>query len=128
VQEQRLATPLSAYMSSPVVSVQFDSSLAEAADLLRTSHVRGLLVVDGEWPVGLFTQEEALLATDRSAATQVEEVMTSALLCLDAETPLFRVAAQALATRARRVVAVRNRDVVGILTGLDLARAVAQSQ
>ena len=81
--------------------------------------------VENSWPVGLFTQHEALMSRSLPRETPVEQAMDAALLCLDADTPLHRVAAQAAALDARRVVTMRKGQMEGILTGIDLAQAVA---
>ena len=75
------------------------------------------------WPVGVFTQREALEARHQARKTPVDEVMNPAMLSLEADTPLHRAAAQAEALRVRRVIVVRNRQIEGILTGVDFARA-----
>jgi hypothetical protein len=51
--------------------------------------------------------------------------MSCALLCLPLKLPLFRAAAFALQTRARRILAVESREMRGIVSGLDMARAIA---
>jgi len=89
------------------------------------ARVRALVVEDQEWPVGLFTQTEALLCASQDAGTKVEDAMSCALLCLPLNMPLFRAAALALETRARRILATANRDLHGILSGLDIARVIA---
>jgi hypothetical protein len=45
---------------------------------LEKAHVIGRVVVEDDWPVGLFTQREALDARDRERNTPVEEVMSAA--------------------------------------------------
>ena len=121
----RVSEPLARWMSSPVVTVDATDSIATATDLLHRSHVRGVVVVDQGWPVGLFTQTEALAAAELDSSTQVEEVMSCALLCLPPNLPLFRAAAFAVKSQARRVLAVASREVQGILSGLDMAHVVA---
>ena len=83
----------------------------------------GIVVTENNWPVGVFTQVESLLAASLPRDTPVEEVLSPAMLCMGADTPLHRAAAQAAATRARRVIVTEGRDMVGIITGLDFARA-----
>ena len=122
--DRRVAARLDAYMSTPVLSVQYDETVGQAIDLFRNAHVSGLVVQEGEWPVGLFTQREALEARVMLPTTPVEEVMTASLVCLQHDTPLHRAAALAIATRARRVLALDGRHVVGLLTGLDFCRAL----
>lgn len=123
VVESRVARPISAFMSAPMLSVETTDPVSLAVDRLAQERVQGLVVLEREWPVGIFTQVEALEARDVGAATPVEEVMSCALLCLPVDTPLHRAAAQMAATRARRVVAVDRRQAMGVLTGMDLACA-----
>lgn len=123
VADKRLVNPISEYMSHPVFSVSFDDSVALAVERLEKAHVSGLVVVEDDWPIGVFTQIEALEARDVARDTPVEQVLSPAMLCLDVDTPMHRAAQQAAAMEARRIIAVKNRRVEGILTGLDFARA-----
>lgn len=125
VVEKRIAAPLSGFMSHPVFSVSFDDSLAVAVERLDKAHVSGLVVMEDDWPIGVFTQIEALEAKDLARDTPVEQALSPAMLCLDVETPLYRAAQQAHAMDARRIIAVKNRRLEGILTGLDFARAAS---
>lgn len=125
VRDKRLSLPIGEIMAHPVFTIEHTAPVAMATDRLRNARVSGLVVVDeDESPVGVFTQVEALEAQDMAPETPVEETMNYAMLCLDFRTPLFRAAGQAFATRARRVLAVHERKVCGILTGIDFARAV----
>jgi CBS domain-containing protein len=124
--DKRIETPIAEVMSSPAFTIRTSEPLSMAADRLERARISGLCVVDEEgWPVGTFTQTEALAARDLPGQTPMEEVMSYAMLCLDVRTPLFRAAAQAHATHARRVLAVEERRVKGVLTGLDFARAAS---
>lgn len=123
--EKRVASPISDFMSHPVFSVSFDDSVAVAVERLDKAHVSGLVVMEEDWPIGVFTQIEALEAKDMARDTPVEQALSPAMLCLDVETPLYRAAQQARAMDARRIIAVKNRRLEGILTGLDFARAAS---
>jgi CBS domain-containing protein len=112
------------FMSKPVLTIGVEDTISLAAERLECAHVSGLVVVDDEWPVGLFTQTEALEAAAMPRGTLVEEAFSPALICMSEETPLHRAAAQAAATSARRVIATVKSGMSGILTGLDFARAV----
>ena len=125
VVDERLASPIAEHMKSPVLTVEVSDSLALATDLLAEAHVSGLVVVDQGWPVGIFTQTEALAARALDRGAPVEEAMGHALLCLPMGMPLFRATSMALAARSRRILAVEHRELRGIVTGLDLARVVA---
>jgi CBS domain-containing protein len=117
--------PLSAVMTTPVETVEVGERIDAAIARLGQKNVRGLVVVDGDFPVGLFTEHEALKARTlphEVLGHPVEQVMSYEMLALDAGTPLYRVAGHAIATRARRVVAVEGRVLRGIATGFDIAR------
>lgn len=120
----RITVPVSAFMSSPVITLEATDPIGLATDKLATAHVQGLIVLDAGWPVGLFSQTEALESRDLPTETPVEEVMSYSMLCLPPRTPLFRAAGMAASTRARRVLVIDHHEVRGILTGIDLARAV----
>jgi CBS domain-containing protein len=90
--------------------------------------VRGLVVVDGTWPVGVFTHTEALRTrhlTPSLLETPVEQVMSYETICLDVKTPLYRVAGHFVQMNVRRVLAVEARALRGIASGFDLARVAA---
>ncbi len=125
VEEKRYRIPVSEVMTSSVFSVRAEEPTSLAVERLEKARVTGLVVVDGEWPVGVFTQTEALEARDVARETPVEDVMSPAIICLNVETPLFRAAAQALVMNVRRIIAVDGPHMKGILTGLDFARAAS---
>ncbi|MEZ4310991.1 MAG: CBS domain-containing protein [Polyangiaceae bacterium] len=118
-------TPLSDVMTTPVETIGVGETIDAAIEHLSEKNVRGLVVVDGAFPVGVFTQTEALTSRALPAPVRkmpVEEVMSYETVALEARTPLYRVAGQAVATRARRVLAVELGELRGIVTGFDLAR------
>jgi predicted transcriptional regulator len=127
VAEARLAAPLSEFMHESIVMIRASDPLALAIDRLNAAHHVGLVVVDDGWPVGAFTQADALGAREAPADDRVDAWMDPRFICLPMATPLFRAAEQALATRARRVLAVDASGMRGILTGTDFARVAAQS-
>jgi len=125
VVDKRIDTPLSEFMTETVVVVPLHTPLSEAADALATGAMTGLIVVDGNWPAGVLTQEEALIARHHAPETAVEKVMGPELIVLPPSTPAYRAAAQAVAMHVRRVVILGENGVQGILSGLDLAKLAA---
>lgn len=124
IADKKVNHPLSRHMSSPVFTIRASEPISLATERLGKARVTGLVVVEGRWPVGLFSQTEALEARDVRRETAVEDVMNPAILILDSETPIHRAAAQAASLNARRIVATEGADTVGIVTGLDFARVV----
>lgn len=125
VADARVTTPVERLMSTPVLAVEVHTPLAMARERLREAHVTGIVVVEDGWPVGMLAQSDAL-AADAPDTDRVDAHMDPALFCVDASLPLHRAAAQAVRMRARRVIACRHREMVGVLSGLDFARAVAE--
>jgi CBS domain-containing protein len=120
-----IETPLSEVMTSPVETIDLGLSINAAVIRLDESKTRGLVVVDGDQPIGVFTQADAIKARALPAdlrALPVEQVMNYRILCVPSSAPLYRVAGQAIATRVRRILAVDNGQLKGIVTGFDLAR------
>ncbi len=125
LEEKRTNHPVETFMSHPVFTIRAEEPVSLAVERLARARVTGLVVVEDGWPVGLFTEVEALESGDLPRHTPVEQVMSPRLLALQPSTRLHRAAAQAAATRVRRVVVHDDGRLAGILTGLDFARAVA---
>lgn len=125
IREKRVNQPLSQYMSTPIFTIRASEPASLATQRLEKARITGLAVVDDEWPVGIFTQVEALAARELPRDTPTEEVMNPAILVLDADTPIHRAAAQAASMEVRRVIALDDDKPVGIVTGLDFARVVS---
>ncbi|MCC6525768.1 MAG: CBS domain-containing protein [Polyangiaceae bacterium] len=131
VLEHHVALPLSVVMSHPVETIELGETIRSAVDRLRGANVRGLVVVDGTWPIGVFTHSEAIRARALPQGLldmPVEDLMSYEMYCLDVETPLYRVAGHAIQTGVRRILAVRDRRVHGIVTGFDLVRVMTMAE
>lgn len=125
VAEKKVNHPLSRHMSSPLFTVRASEPVSLATERLEKARVTGLVVVDDGWPVGVFTRREALESRGARREMPVEEAMNVAILLLAADLPIHRAAAQAAAMNARRIVATRDEEAVGIVSGLDFAQLVA---
>jgi CBS domain-containing protein len=121
----RVEIPVEHVATAPVETVDIGDDIDTAIARLRVANVHGLVVVDGEWPVGVFTHREAIKARALPPdirKTPVEQIMSYETICMNAKTPLYRVAGHAISMNVRRVLVVSNRHLVGIATGFDLVR------
>jgi len=124
VGEKRIKTPISKIASGSVVKIKADDPIAMAVDRLDLSNKHGLVVVEGDFPVGIFDQACALQARRLAPTTAVEYVMNVCILILPAAMGLGRAAEQALAMNVRRILIENDRGVAGIVGGLDFARVM----
>jgi CBS domain-containing protein len=123
----RIDVPLARVMSSPVETIDEGESIRLAIQRLADANVHGLVVVDGTWPIGVFTHTEAMHAhalPPMFMDTPVEGVMSYETICLDVDTPLYRAAGYVVQMRVRRILAVHHRELRGIVSGFDLVRAM----
>jgi len=127
VEVAEVAASIDTIMSSPVSTVRVDQGLALAMEWLDRAHITGLIVTEDDWPIGVFTQEDALAARDLPPTTAVGKLYDPALICLPRETAIHRAAAQCARMGVRRIVVSHQRDFVGVVSGLDFARVVANA-
>lgn len=127
VDAAKVEAPIESVMTAPVVTIRVEQPLSLAMEWLDRAHITGLVVTENDWPVGVFTQEEALAARDVAADTPVGELHDAALICLPATTSLHRAAAQCARMGVRRIVVSKKHDFVGVVSGLDFAGVVARA-
>ena len=125
VVDAKIELPLGEIMSTPLFSVKAQQPIGMAIERLEHARVTGLVVLDDEWPVGLFTQVEAMESRDLPRDTRIDEVFDTSLLCLPTTTKVYRAAAQARRLEVRRIIPCLDREAVGIVTGFDFAKLVA---
>ena len=125
VREKRVKTAISEIASGSVVKVKADEAIALAVDRLELSNKHGLVVVEGDFPVGIFDQACALDARRLPPGTAVESAMNVRILILPAGMGIGRAAEQALGMNVRRILIEDDRGVTGIVGGLDFARVMA---
>jgi len=123
--DAKIELPISEIMSKPLFSVKAQQPISVAIERLEQAHVTGLVVLDDEWPVGVFTQVEAMEARELPRDTRVDEVFDPSMLCLPTTTKVYRAAAQARRLEVRRIIPCRDQEAVGIVTGFDFAKLVA---
>jgi CBS domain-containing protein len=126
VVDARVSLPLSELMQK-VVSVRASDPLSLAIDRMVNAQQQGLVVLEDDWPVGVFTQEEALAAREAPPDEPVDQFMEPRAISVSLALPAFRAAEQAIASHARRVLAVDGTAVRGIVSGMDFARLIAHT-
>jgi CBS domain-containing membrane protein len=123
VRDIRIAQPVSAYMTSVLFAIDHDEPVSAGVKLLDRAHLSGIVVIEQGWPVGIFSQREALASRHMPRDTPIEHAMSQSFLTVPGHVPLHRVAGQAAALGVRRVVVFEEGAALGVVTGMDFARA-----
>lgn len=140
-------------MVAPVITIQPNSTIREAADLLWRRHISGAPVVDDHGKViGIISEGDLIyrseLRTERSRpywllqvagnealakqyvkshAQHVSDVMTQSVVTAAPDAPLGDIAALMEKNFIKRVPIVENDQLVGIVTRANLVQAVASA-
>lgn len=138
-------------MTSPVVSIEPDSTVSQAVRIMLQRHISGLPVVDSQGRLaGIVTEGDLLRRAEtgterkrprwleflvgpgklaeeytRAHARKVNEVMTADPLTVVEETPLEDVVRLMEKRRIKRVPVVRGQEIVGIVSRANLLHALA---
>jgi CBS domain-containing protein len=116
-------------MSQPVISVDPDTTVLAASQLMGSEGIKRLLVVREQQPVGVVTQTDitsALIAM--SPFRDVADVMTRDVVTVDETTTMTEAAQLMAASSISCVVALRADRAAGILTERDVVQHVARSR
>ena len=124
VHEKRLKTPIAEIASGSIVKAKAEDPISLAVERLDASNKHGLVVVEGDFPVGIFDQTCAISSRNFPPETPVEHVMNVRILILPPRLGIGRAASQALAMNVRRILIENERGVTGIVGGLDFARVM----
>lgn len=138
-------------MTSPVISVEPTTSIADAARLMLAQHISGLPVVAKDGTLaGMVTEGDFLRRAElgtqvkrswwlellvspgteaeeyvHAHGRKVEEVMTRDVLTTTPDAPLSQIVETMTSARVKRLPVVENGKLVGIISRSDLLRALA---
>lgn len=111
-------------MRVPVVTVSPDATVGEARRLLQQSRIRHLPVLDRGLLVGLVADRD--LRSAPGEATRIAEVMTRTVFVLSPETPVGSAARIFRERRFGAMPVLQGRELVGIVSVGDVARALEE--
>lgn len=131
-------------MHRPVTTVRQDATVAELCDLMQQAHVNGVPVVDEEGDVvGVVTEEDVIYGTMGSDGPEgrvrggaaagseglfVRDIMTSPAVCANEDSDIVELCRLMWRMRIHRIPIVAEGKPVGIVSALDLVRAIAEGE
>ena len=119
-------------MNTEVVTILEDAPVSQLCDVLQAVHSNGLpvLIAEGEL-VGIVTEDDVLYGTmgvfDKDgSAVLVRDIMTSPAVCASEDTDVVELSRMMWGMRIHRIPILKDGHVTGVVTALDLVRAVAE--
>ncbi len=130
-----MQTPLSkllAVKGNQVVSAGPETTVADCVHKMNKERIGAVLVVEGERPVGMFTERDVLtriLEKGRDpATTRLGEVMSKELACIAPSATVGEALRVITDKRFRHLPVVEGGKVVGMLSIGDLTRWLVRDQ
>lgn len=115
-------------MSTPVITTDIDISVREAARMMTEKRIGSIVVTKEGKPVGIATERDILqrvVSKGLDASTvKMKVIMTQPLITVDETTPILRAIRTMEKNRTRRLLVMKNDELVGIATQRDLLRAL----
>ncbi len=118
---------------SDVATVEGNSTVLQAAQVMNQKKIGAVVVTDGDKVVGIFTERDILnrIVADGKPpeSTKVHDVMTSPMACCRRDTPLTECKAVMSTKRIRHLPVVEDGTLYGMISSGDiLAGDSAQQQ
>ncbi len=111
-----------------IISIGKDKTVADAVSLMVEDEVGALVVVDGEKPVGMFTERDVLKCWTRKGDRHfkdigISEVMTTNLIIAESEDDLCYVTTIMIKNRIRHLPVLEKNKLVAMLSIRDVVKA-----
>lgn len=117
---------------SKVYTVAPEVTVLEAARAMDAHNVGSLLVVDGDKPVGIFSERDLMrrvvVAGKDPAKVKVREVMSKDVWVVEPDTRVKEAMAIMTERRCRHLPVVEKGKVVGLISIGDLVRWISKDQ
>jgi CBS domain-containing protein len=114
-------------MTKEVVKISVNDDVFAAAELMNSSEIGCLVVVDGENPIGIITERDIVrrvVAKELPLETKVSKVMSKSLITIDPEASLKEAARVMSSHKIRRLPVLKQNKLVGIIVSADFVRNV----
>ncbi len=118
-------------MRENVVTINLESSLEEAIELMLSQEISGLPVTDNEGHLAGIVTEFALLAIvydHKIRQDSISEHMTANVLTIEVDDPISKIADMCIVHRVRRVPVMENGRIVGMISRRDVLKALYEAK
>jgi CBS domain-containing protein len=118
-------------MTENVVTINPESSLGDAIELLLLQEISGIPVTDNEGRLVGIVTEFALMAIVYDQKIRQETVskhMTTEVLTIEADDPISKIADLCIVHRVRRVPVMEQGRLVGLIARRDVLKALYEAK
>lgn len=116
-------------MSKEIQSTPPDTNLSKVKELMKQHHISALPVIENDQYIGIFTEYDMVMNVYGSGATDpktVRDLMKSPLKGIPADITIFDANLIMLFENVRRLIAVHDGNIVGVVTQTDIVHAAFQ--
>ena len=117
--------PVKDAMVTRVITITPEKTVAEAAKIMITQNIGGLVVVENKEPVGIITEKDftKLIASKKDPyQLKIREAMSSPLITVSPETSIMDAAKLMTKSNIRKLPVKQDGKLVGIITAEDIVR------
>ncbi len=113
-------------MSKAIVSIQPDSSVQDAMEMILECGVSGLPVIEDGQLVGIISETDLCMlgAGSQQSTLSVRDTMTRVVSTVAIDTPIEKISEMLMSKNIRRVPVTDGDQVVGIVSRRDIVRAM----
>jgi IMP dehydrogenase len=115
-------------VNTNIISITKDMSVGAAINQMVEHEVGALIVLDGDKPVGMFTERDVLRSWTRKGTSvfediKVGEVMTTNLIIVESDDDLCYVTQIMIKNRIRHLPVIDKKKIVAMLSIRDVVKA-----
>lgn len=116
-------------MSSPVVTVDIQTTAKDAANIMVQNRIGSILVTEKGRAIGIVTERDMLervLALGKDPlSVSVNEIMSRPIVSINKQAPILEAIRMMRRHNVRRLPVMENHKLAGLVTERDIIKAVA---
>jgi len=114
-------------MAKPVITIDVNKSVREAALSMSEKRVGAIVVVKKDKPVGILTDadiiKKVVARSKDPKKTNIKDIMASPLIFITPDENILNAEEKMRKHRVKRLPVIRNGKIIGIVSNTDIARA-----
>jgi len=126
---EKLPSVVSDIMSSPVVTVEGEVNVRDAALLMTDRKIGSIIITERGQPIGVVTErdilERVVSPCKDPCETRVKEIMSSPLITVPKETDILSAIRKMRENDISRLVVMDRGALLGIVSERDIIRAIS---